>query len=106
MLPPAFRGNIECSTTYGKTIFSDRISSNLTQFSLIHGKHLAFLSPDPIPSGPEGGSAFNDAPDSLNASCYQGTIKIRYNDEIPAVTEEPSQRVKTERRGFFGRLFS
>jgi hypothetical protein len=58
---------------------SDSVSRNFTRFSTFHGKHLGFLSPEPIPSGPEGAATFDNAPESLVASTVHSCLKLRYS---------------------------
>jgi len=103
-LPSEFRGHIECETSHGKVSFSDPVSQNLTQFSGHNGKHLAFLSPFPIPSGPEGSTAFDKAPDRLVANAVHGSVKVFYLDENRDNAQEEAQRPR--RKGLFGRLFA
>jgi len=93
-LPPDFTGHIECETKYGAVTFSNLVAQNLTRFSNHHGKHLAFLSPSPVPSGGlKGSTVFDDAPDKLCAKTENGSIKVYYMGEV----REP---------GWFGRMFS
>jgi hypothetical protein len=109
-IPTSFKGNVDCSADHGKVEFSDPVSRNLTRFSTFHGKHLGFLSPEPIPSGPESASAFTDAPDSLVASTVHSNLRIRYLEEALAEDEEESRRErerqsKLAKRGILGLLF-
>jgi len=93
-LPPDFTGHIECETKYGAVTFSNQVAQNVTRFSNHHGKHLAFLSPSPVPSGGlKGSTVFDDAPDKLCAKTENGSIKVYYMGEV----REP---------GWFGRMFS
>jgi hypothetical protein len=101
-LPSEFEGHVQCETEQGKVTFSDRVSQNLTRFSNHNGKHFAFLSPTPIPSGPEGATAFDDAPDNLVAKTALGNIKISYLEEDPeGPGADGGRKLKT---GWFGWL--
>jgi hypothetical protein len=102
-IPSDFSGHVESSTVHGKVTFSDRVSQNLTQFSCNYGKHRAFLSPSPIPSGSEGATAFDDALDNLVVTTRHGSIKIYYFDEAKDEAQEDKSGPK---KGFLGRLFS
>jgi hypothetical protein len=109
-IPSNFKGNVDCSADHGKVEFSDPVSRNLTRFSTFHGKHLGFISQEPIPSGPGGATAFTDAPDSLVASTVHSNLKIRYSEEALAEDEEESRRrikrrSKLTKRGILGLLF-
>jgi len=103
-LPSTFTGHIESTTCHGKMTFSDTVSQNLTRFSARGGKHLSFLSPSPIPSGPEGSTAFDNAPHNLVIETVHGSMKIYYLEEFPDEVEE--DKLKSQKKGLFGRLFS
>jgi len=104
-LPSSFSGHIECETQYGKVVFSDPVSQNLTRFTTHDGKHLAFLSPTPIPSGPQGLVAFEKASSNMIIKTGYGNVKVFYLEEAPP-DQPPVGGSGQPKIGLFGWLFS